>query len=101
MASLSAQGAFVGHINGQVLTWQVTFSNLTGPVTGAHIHVGNAGIAGPMLIPLCERCVSGQHGTIQITANQTKVLLSDATYVNIHTTRNPNGEVRGQVSVSP
>jgi hypothetical protein len=101
MASPSAQGAFVGHLKGQVLAWQVTFSNLSGPVTRAHIHLGNAGVAGPMLIPLCEPCTSGQRGTVHVTAKQAQVLLNNATYVNIHTARNPNGEVRGQLSVSP
>ena len=97
----SAQGTFVGRIDGHILSWHITFSNLSGPVNGAHIHVGNAGTVGPILLPLCEPCTNGQHGTVQVTATQVHVLLNGATYVNIHTAQNPDGELRGQLSVTP
>jgi CHRD domain len=95
-----ATGSFTGDLKGRTLTWRLTFSKLSGPATAAHIHAGKAGVSGPVLIPLCGPCKSGQHGTMKVSAMDVRDLSkSGATYVNVHTTKNPNGEIRGQISV--
>jgi hypothetical protein len=77
------------------LTWTLTFHNLTGPATAAHIHVGRFRTAGPVLIPLCGPCVSGASGSVTLTQAQVR---KKAWYVNVHTSRNPSGEIRGQIT---
>jgi hypothetical protein len=62
-----ANGSFTGSYvenkagNG-TLTWKLTFSHLTGSAAAAHIHGGKAGVAGPVLVPLCGPCKNGQTG---------------------------------------
>lgn len=77
------------------LKWRLTFHNLTGRATAAHIHAGAFRHAGPVLVTLCGPCVSGANGTVTLTRAQ--VNPRRPWYVNVHTSRNPSGEIRGQV----
>jgi CHRD domain len=81
----------------RTLTWKLTFWNLTGKATAAHIHVGLPGKAGPVLVPLCGPCKWGAQGTVKLTPAQAKT--RQPWYVNVHTARNPGGEIRGRVEV--
>jgi hypothetical protein len=51
-------------------------------------------------VPLCagNKCKSGIHGTVTLTAATLKAVTHGGTYVNVHTAKNPNGEIRGQVA---
>jgi len=93
-----AKGSFTGDLAGKKLTWRLTFSGLTGPATAAHIHMGAAGKSGPVVVALCGPCKSGAKGTATLTASVLKALKKHLLYVNVHTGKNPNGEIRGQLS---
>jgi hypothetical protein len=80
-----------------ILTYKVTYSGLSGPATGAHIHgpaspTANAGIVVPFPNP--QSPISGQ---TKLTDAQATQLLSGLWYVNIHTAAHPPGEIRGQL----
>ena len=45
-------------------------------------------------------CRSGQRGTVTVSATVLKKILGGATAVNIHTTKNAPGEIRGQIASS-
>ncbi len=82
------------------LNWKITYSGLSGPVTGAHFHgpamVGeNTGVA----VPLSGAMKSPITGSTKVTAAQVADLLAGKWYFNLHTAANPNGEIRGQVSM--
>jgi len=94
----TAKGAFTGTLTGTKLTWKLTFTGLTGPATAAHIHMGGMGTAGAVLVALCGPCTSGAHGTATLPAAVSKALSKHLAYVNVHTAKNPNGEIRGQIS---
>jgi CHRD domain len=93
-----AKGRFTGKLVGRKLTWKLTFSGLTGAATAAHIHMGAVGKAGNVLIPLCGPCKSGVHGKKTISRALKKALMHHKLYVNVHTAKNPNGEIRGQLA---
>jgi hypothetical protein len=93
-----AKGLFTGKLVGRKLTWKLTFSGLTGKATAAHIHMGAVGKAGNVAVPLCAPCKSGAHGTTKISAAVKKALAHHKAYVNVHTAKNPNGEIKGQVA---
>ncbi len=85
------------------LSWVVTFKNTTSPATAAHIHgpqrVGtNAGVQ----VDLAPNGM-GQplKGSQVLTDAQLEYLLSGRMYVNVHTTKNPTGELRGQIQRVP
>ena len=93
-------GSFTGTLNGRKLVWKLTFAKLTGPALAAHIHMAKAGKAGNVVVPLCagSKCKSGVHGTATLTAAVLKAVKSGGAYVNVHTAKNPNGEIRGQIT---
>jgi hypothetical protein len=94
-------GSFSGTLNGSKLTWKLTWGTLSGPANAAHIHLGKAGKAGNVVVPLCAgaTCKSGVHGTVTLKAAVLKALKAGGTYVNIHTAKNAAGEIRGQIAV--
>jgi hypothetical protein len=92
-----ADGTFTADLDGNTLSWQLRFNRLSGAATAAHIHLGAKGKAGAVLVPLCGPCKSGMKGTARVTNTQITHISEGATYVNIHTARNPAGEIRGQV----
>ena len=99
-----AKGSFVGtyveNKTGAVLKATLTFSGLTGPAMQAHIHTGKPGVSGNIIVPLCGPCTSGKTGTYKISKTVVKWLESGNTYVNVHTAKNPAGEIRGQIKVT-
>src|SRR5262249_51365169 len=91
-------GVFTASLTGRSLTWRLTFARLTGRALAAHIHLGRQRVSGPIVVPLCGPCSSGVHGKVTVTARVRTALLSGGAYVNVHTAKNPGGEIRGQVA---
>ncbi|UOQ70379.1 CHRD domain-containing protein [Hymenobacter cellulosilyticus] len=80
-----------------------SFVGLSGPITGAHVHLGARGVAGPIvtsLVPMLRgnRLQGFLTGADFDVAKRRKYLLG-AYYINVHTAANPNGEIRGQIEL--
>lgn len=83
------------------LFYEAQVTMLTGPITGAHFHEGEPGVAGGVLIDLTDDVMGNRisgfvTGTDLSTENMNK-FLSGMIYLNVHTEMNAPGEVRGQV----
>ena len=79
------------------LTWNGSYSGLTGPATAAHFHGPaepgkNAGVALPI-----TPATSPLHGSATLTDAQASDLMAGSWYVNIHSDANKGGELRGQL----
>jgi len=97
----AAHGLFKGTVTGTTLKWKLTYAKLTGAATAAHIHMGAKGKAGNVIVPLCgaaPACKSGMTGTVTLTSALQAAFKKHLLYVNVHTAKNPNGEIRGQLS---
>ncbi len=94
----NAGGTFTAGVSGNTLKWKLTFAKLSGPATAAHIHLGAMGKAGAPLVALCGPCKSGASGSVPLTAALKKDVAKHLLYVNVHTAKNPAGEIRGQIS---
>jgi hypothetical protein len=106
----AASGLFTATLSGSQLTFTLTFAKLTGSPTMAHIHLGAAGVSGPVLVWLCgvgspdsevvaaHPCTSPMSGTVTVSAALQKDFAKHLLYVNVHTAKNPNGEIRGQLA---
>jgi hypothetical protein len=85
------------------LTWRVTYSGLSAAPTGAHFNgpVAYSGLTAEVNAPI-QVDTSGPlrspfGGTAVIDATQTKDLKGKRWYFNLHSTKFPNGEIRGPV----
>jgi hypothetical protein len=78
----------------------LTARNITLPATGAHIHVGATGIAGPVVVGLTPPDASGiSSGCVNASRVTIKAIRKNPSnyYVNIHTTDFSAGAIRGQL----
>jgi len=109
----------------QRLDYKLTYSNFSNPVTQAHIHFGKPGVGGGIMVFFCTNLGNGPAGTPACPATAGTVtgtltpasvigpnaqnivpgdfagvvsaLTSLTAYGNIHTSRFPAGEIRGEV----
>ena len=106
------------------VTWQLSYSGLEGTVAQAHIHLGGEAQSGGIAVFLCtnlgnspgtQACppapatITGTFGPANVLAiaNQSlaagdfdallKALRADKTYVNVHSSAFPGGEIRAQI----
>ena len=123
--STLATGTFNATLRPGQIQYELTYDNLQGDVTQAHIHFGQTGVAGGISAFLCSNAddrpegvqacpESGVpvRGAIQradvigpaaqgIAPNQfgelVRAIRSGITYANVHTDLFPAGEIRGQI----
>jgi hypothetical protein len=106
---------------GGPITFSLTFSGLTSPLSVAHLHFAPSKVAGGVMIFLCgggnqPACPAATSGTIKGTITAANVtgpgvqgitpgdldsalaaVRSELSYANMHTTNFPGGEIRGDV----
>jgi hypothetical protein len=81
--------------------YELSVEGITLPAIGAHIHVGDAGENGPVVVPLNPPDASGvSSGCAQVPRELALAIIQNPEnyYVNVHTTDFPNGALRGQLS---
>jgi len=89
----------------KMVTWEGSFSGLSGPATAAHIHgPAEAGKNAGVIVPLSQAgtpFTSPFKGSATLADDKAAALAaalsSGQAYVNVHTAANPGGEVRGQL----
>ena len=96
--SARATGHFTANVTGKTLRWTLTFAHLSGRPTVTNLNKGVRGVNGTAFKTLCRGCLSPGHGSLTLTAAQLDALKRGSTYVNIHTSRNTQGEIRGQLT---
>ena len=94
-----ASGTFTATLTGTNLKWKLTYKNLTGTVIAAHIHLGARGKNGIAVISLCGPCTSPISGTANsVTDDVGGLMLKGGAYVNVHTSKYSEGEIRGEIT---
>lgn len=94
-----AAGSFKATLTGTTLKWTLTFSHLSGPAVAAHIHMGARGKNGIALVALCGPCKSPMSGTANAVTDDVAALMAkNGAYVNVHTDKNAEGEIRGEIA---
>ena len=109
----------------RTITFNLTYSGLSAPVTQSHIHFGKEHVAGGVMVFFCSNLTNPPPGTQACPPNGGSVtgtitagnvvgptaqgitpgnfdavvaaLVSNSVYGNVHTINFPAGEVRGQV----
>lgn len=100
-APAGAAGVFTATITERrgvaTIRWTLTFRRLSGAAVAAHVHRGAAGVAGPVVVPLCGPCRNGQNGRKVVDEDVVAGFPTGRFYVNVHTAKNAAGEIRGQL----
>ena len=83
--------------------FDLAWTLVDGTVFAAHIHVGQTGVAGPVVVPLFSGSFSGtDSASACVNADRTLLLAilqsPENYYVNVHSSVFPAGAVRGQLS---
>jgi len=115
--------------DGTELSYTMNYFNIEGSVTQSHIHIGQKGVNGGIMVFLCSNLGNGPAGTQSCPAHSgtisgtlqasniigptaqgigageffsfTRALRAEVAHVNIHTDLFPGGEIRGQVRFTP
>lgn len=111
------------------IAWRLSYADLEGEITQSHIHFNARALNGPIVVFFCSNLGNGPDGTqacppapatIEGTITAEDVLAgaagvgleagnlaelidairAGATYVNVHSTLRPGGEVRGQIGAA-
>lgn len=83
------------------LTYDITYTGLTGPATMAHFHApAPMGKPAGVEVPIKGSVASPIKGEVTLSDAQAKNLTDGMTYFNVHTAKNPKGEIRGQIMVA-
>jgi hypothetical protein len=100
----SAAGVAVSQLNYMMdtLWYSMMFQGLSGPINAAHYHRAPAGTGGPVFkgIPnanIMGNMIMGYFTGSDLTDSLIHYLNTGMLYVNVHTSANPGGEIRGQV----
>ncbi|MEP6782134.1 MAG: CHRD domain-containing protein [Acidobacteriota bacterium] len=98
----------------QVVTYRIDVYNMPVGTTASHFHVGAVGTAGPVVVNFTvatgisnDFAISGTASATDLTARSAQginswedflqALVLGNVYMNVHSTNNPGGEIRGQV----
>lgn len=109
--STSAAGTATFTRRGTSVSYTVTASGFTTPLTVGHVHIGAAGVIGSVIVTFTILAQSGTvatglldlgapitQGNITISGDSLRTLLeSGNAYVNLHSAAYPGGEIRGQI----
>jgi hypothetical protein len=126
--STAAQGRFKAWLDsGGIIRYELSYSGLEGTVTQSHIHLGQRGVSGAIMVWLCQTAtnvdplgkapICPQSGTVSGVLDATAVgaqatgqgvavgefaefvnaVRAGVAYVNVHSSKFPGGELRGQL----
>ena len=95
-----------------MLSYKLIVSNIEN-VAAAHIHIGERGKNGPVVVTLYSGLIEGRTSGVLAEGSITdadikdksleelyNIMLAEGAYVNVHTSQNPGGEIRGQISAN-
>lgn len=93
-------GTFAGKVKSGrgLLCYTLTVADIA-PATAAHVHVGTAEVAGPVVIALSAPTDGSSSACVEADKGLLKAIARDpaAYYVNVHNADYPAGAVRGQL----
>lgn len=108
--SATGSGLVVFSADNARIWYRVSYSGLSGALTASHIHLGAAGVAGGVMLPLTASASPmlgsltsanfSATGSVTDYAGAVAAIKAGGTYFNLHTAANPGGEIRGQIGAA-
>jgi alcohol dehydrogenase (cytochrome c) len=97
--AITGVGQVRATLSGSRLTLAGSYSGLSSPATGAHVHLARPGLRGPVAAALLvSYAPEGEiSGTLALTDEQLSALRAQSLYVQVLSEGNPEGELRGWI----
>jgi hypothetical protein len=97
LATVAGTGSVTAELSGARLTINGTFAGLRSPATVARLHKAPMGLRGPAVSDLTvAKATSGAvSGNLTLTAGQLEDLRGSRFYLQIHSEKAPEGNLRG------
>ncbi len=99
LTAAAGNATFVVDVNSGQITGEVVTSDVT--ASAAHIHTGDAGINGPIIIGLTQTAAGSGIWAVPpntiLSATQLTALRTGGLYANVHSDLHPGGQIRGQI----
>jgi hypothetical protein len=86
------------------ICWDIDVEAITLPAAAAHIHVGEKGVKGDVVVPLSAPDANGHSEGCTDVDDATRTAIHEdlaGHYVNVHTSDVPDGALRGQLVAVP
>ncbi len=80
------------------ISWTLTVTGLDN-ITASHFHEGGSDQEGGVIVPISGAFTSETSGEAALSEDNLKLIIAERSYINVHTTANPGGEIRGQVMI--
>ncbi len=99
VTEITGEGEVILTLNGSTLSVEGNFYGMSSMATGAHLHNGPPAQPGPVVHTLeIDQATAGSiSASLELTAEQVEALRSNALYVQVHSTNNAPGELRGWI----
>jgi hypothetical protein len=99
----TGQGAGSVDTETGLLTWDISWSGLTGDAMRLHFHNAPVGVNGGIVVSIFDFVATDSpvSGSASLDSAGVAALLAGNFYLNLHTEQNPGGEIRGQVDPIP
>ena len=102
--NVSGSSAFTYNFYTNVLSYVITVTNPDNvQLTAMHVHSGTAGTDGGVIHNFSIASTTGdlsESGSITLDDAQEAALVNDGLYINVHSSDNGSGEVRGQIDLN-
>ena len=95
--TISGSGSVEAVLMDNTLFIAGVFEGVSSPSVAAHIHVAAKGLRGPVAfnLSISENATGALRGRLELNETQINELRDGRYYVQVHTERNPDGEIRG------
>jgi hypothetical protein len=102
-ANATGTASLTLNLGQEEVCFDLAWAAIDGTVFAAHIHGAQAGVAGPVVVPLFSGSFSGTDSASACVSADRTLLLAivqnpENYYVNVHSSVFPAGAVRGQLS---
>ncbi len=83
---------------GSMVSYSITVAGLSSNFSAAHFHVGPTGVSGGVVHPVSFTDSSAIGTWTDVPDTLITKFINNGLYLNVHTTNNPGGEIRGQLT---
>lgn len=98
---ITGEGEVILTLTGNMLMVEGSFSGMSSAATAAHLHNGPPAQPGPVVhtLDIDQSSAGDISASLELTTEQVEALRNNELYIQVHSTNNPPGELRGWIFI--